>query len=395
MTNSIDPSATEMAHGLPHPANPSHELCGGGAMSAALEAEALAGTTLDDLDTPAVVIDVEKAEANLSRAQAYADAHRLALRPHIKTHKLPRFAKRQVELGAVGITCQKVGEAEVMADAGLCDIFIPYNILGNAKLARLAALHRRIVLSVTADSIVTIEGYAAHFTDAAHPLPVLVECDTGMGRCGVQSAAEAVALARRIDAAPGLRFDGLMTYPPRFKLGDVEAWLGGAIAALTEAGLPPRRVSNGGSPEFYSAGTVTSATEHRPGTYIYSDRMQVVYGLGTLGDCALTVLATVVSQPAAGRVVIDAGSKALAADKGPAPGHGHLVEHPEAVIVSLSEEHGVVDVSACTVTPAIGERVRVIPNHACVVSNLFDAVNLVGRDGIIETLPVAARGRTG
>src|SRR5579863_1290778 len=129
-----------------------------------------------DLDTPCVVIDLVRVEANLARAQAHATANRYALRPHIKTHKLPRFAKRQMELGAVGITAQKLGEVEVMADAGLTDIFIPYNIVGAQKLARLAALNARVTLSVTADSAETVAGYAQTF-GAARPLTVLVECD--------------------------------------------------------------------------------------------------------------------------------------------------------------------------------------------------------------------------
>lgn len=347
------------------------------------------------LDTPAVVIDLERVEANLARAQAYADANGFTLRPHIKTHKLPRFAMRQVELGAAGITCQKLGEAEVMADAGLTDIFIPYNILGAAKLDRLAALHDRVALSVTADSEVTVAGYAGRFTDPGHPLPVLVECDTGGGRCGVQSPAAAVALASAIDAAKGLRFEGLMTYPPRGRLAEVEAWLADAASLLAGAGLEAARISNGGSPDFYASAAVASATEHRPGTYIYSDRMQVAFGHGSLSDCALTVLATVVSRPTQDRAILDAGSKALAADLAPVPGHGHIVEYPDAVITMLNEEHASVDLSACAARPAIGDKLRIIPNHVCVVSNLFDSVHLTEGGMVVEEVPVAARGRLG
>lgn len=351
-----------------------------------------------DLDTPAIIVDTAVAERNLAKAQAHADAHGVPLRPHIKTHKMPMWAKRQVELGAVGITCQKVGEAEVMADAGLSDIFLPYNIIGPAKLDRLAALHERVTLSVTADSPTTVDGYAARFTDPAHPLPVLVEMDTGAGRCGVGSVDEVVALARRIDAAPGLRFDGVMTFPPRGAMAAVDAKLGEVKAALSAVGLPPRRVSNGGSPDLDHAHEVTNATEHRPGTYIYHDRMQVGAGRGALEDCALTVLATVVSRPATDRAVLDAGSKALAMDPSghpDFPGHGHIVDYPGAIITALSEEHGVVDLSACEAKPKVGERVRVIPNHVCVVSNLFDEVNLVAGDEVVETVPVAARGKLG
>jgi len=169
--------------------------------------------TIADLDTPTVLIDIDRVEANLQRAQAHATEQGYALRPHIKTHKLPRFAKRQIELGAVGITAQKLGEAEVMADAGIADIFLPYNILGPRKLARLKALNERVTLSVTADSPDTLFGYAATFT-SGKPLTVLIECDSGGGRCGVQTPAQALALARQIALAPGLRFGGLMTYPP-------------------------------------------------------------------------------------------------------------------------------------------------------------------------------------
>ncbi|WP_306119214.1 MULTISPECIES: D-TA family PLP-dependent enzyme [unclassified Roseitalea] len=350
-------------------------------------------TDFPSLETPCVLIDLDRVETNLGRAQAYADAHGLALRPHVKTHKLPRFARRQVELGASGVTCQKLGEAEVMADAGLDDILVTYNILGQAKLDRLAALHAMATITVAADNDTVVDGYARRFTDPTRPLRVVVECDTGAGRCGVQSPEAALALARRIDAAPGLHFAGLMTYPPAGKTAEVGHWLTAARDRLVQAGLAPQIVSNGGTPDMYRAHEVSAATEHRPGTYIYSDRMQVGFGHGTLDDCALTVLATVVSRPTPDRAVIDAGSKALAADTCAAPGHGHVVEYPDAVITALSEEHGIVDLTACADRPPIGARLRVVPNHVCVVSNLFDEVHLV-RDGRLEdTVPVAARGR--
>jgi D-serine deaminase-like pyridoxal phosphate-dependent protein len=349
--------------------------------------------TLPDIDTPAVLIDLARVEANLSRAQAYADRHQLSLRPHIKTHKLPRFAKRQIELGAVGITCQKIGEAEVMADAGIREIFLPYNILGAQKLARLSALADRVNLSVTADSAATVEGLSATFATRSGKLAVLVECDTGMGRCGVQSPGAAVDLARLIDRAPGLRFGGLMTYPALGAIETNAAWLKLAVDQLREAGLPPETVSNGGTPDLWHAHEVASASEHRPGTYIYLDRFQVTRGVGTLEDCALTVLATVVSRPTADRAIIDAGSKALTSDTLGLEGFGHVIGYPEAVIRSLSEEHGTVDLSLCCDKPALGESLRIIPNHACVVSNLFDRVILVEGDRVVESVPVAARGR--
>ncbi|MGV8833609.1 MAG: D-TA family PLP-dependent enzyme [Devosia sp.] len=352
-------------------------------------------STFSQLDTPAVLIDLDRVEANLKRVQDYADAHGLKLRPHIKTHKLPRFAKRAIELGAVGITVQKLGEAEVMADAGITEIFLPYNILGAAKLARLKALHARVHITVTADSAETVAGLAASFADAKTPLTVLVECDTGMGRCGVQSPADALVLAQLIAASPGLEFGGLMTYPAAGQVEANAAWLAQAKTALTAAGLPPAIISNGGTPDLWRAHEVTAATEHRPGTYIYMDRFQVSKGVGGFQDCALTVLATVVSRPTENRAIIDAGSKALTSDTLGMAGFGLIEAYPGAEIVGLSEEHGTIDLTNCASKPQIGDKIRIIPNHACVVSNLFDTVTLISGDDVVETVPVSARGRVG
>jgi D-serine deaminase-like pyridoxal phosphate-dependent protein len=350
-------------------------------------------TSLAEVETPAVLIDLDKVEANLQRAQAFADRHGFALRPHIKTHKLPRFAQEQVRLGAVGITCQKLGEAEAMADAGLRNILLPYNILGPSKLARLRALAERTELSVTADSAVTVDGYARAFADAPRPLPVLIECDTGGGRVGVQTPEQALALARHIAAAPGLRFGGLMTYPAKGGAKEADAWLARAAALLEEAGLKPETVSTGGTPDLWRAGEARATTEYRPGTYIYLDLFQVQEGVGSLEDCALTVLATVVSRPTPTRAVIDAGSKALTSDTLGLTGFGLILGYPEAVLASLSEEHGVVNLPEPSEKPAVGEIVRIVPNHACPVTNLFDTVVLVRGDKVVETVPVAARGR--
>jgi D-serine deaminase-like pyridoxal phosphate-dependent protein len=346
-----------------------------------------------ELDTPCVLIDLPRVEANLRRAQAYADAHGLALRPHIKTHKLVRFAKRQVDLGAVGVTCQKLGEAEIMADAGIADIFLPYNIVGEQKRARLLALAERVTLAVTLDSEATLEGLAVTFRDAAKPLSVLIECDTGMGRAGVQSPAEALGLARRVANTKGLVFKGLMTYPAAGAVEANAAWLAEAAALLAAEGLPAEVVSNGGTPDLWRSAEVKAATEHRPGTYIYLDRFQVARGVGGFEDCALHVLTTVVSRPTETRAILDAGSKTLSSDTMGMEGFGRIEGYPEAVIRSLSEEHAIVDLSACARKPVVGEKVRVLPNHACVVSNLFDKVALVDADGHAEMERVDARGR--
>lgn len=345
-----------------------------------------------DLETPCVVIDLAKTEANLARVQAHATANGYALRPHIKTHKLPRFAKRALELGAIGITAQKLGEVEVMADAGLTDIFVPYNILGDTKLARLAVLNDRITISVTADSPDTVAGYARTFLGRAKPLTVLIECDTGGGRCGAQSPTQALALARQIAQAPGLRFGGLMTYPGRGKFAEADRWLADAKAMIEAAGLPVDRITSGNSPDIWHTGD-SVVTERRPGTYIYFDRSQVEFGAATFADCALTVLATVVSRPTATRAVIDAGSKALSSDTLGLTAFGVIRDREEIVVASLSEEHGVIELPEASDWPRVGERIHIIPNHACVVTNLFDAVHLVDSKGDVEAVPVAARGR--
>jgi D-serine deaminase-like pyridoxal phosphate-dependent protein len=344
---------------------------------------------IDELDTPVAVVDLDRLEGNIARLQAYLGQHGIANRPHIKTHKIPAIAKLQLAAGAAGITCQKLGEAEVMADAGIDDIFIPYNILGAAKLERLAALARRVRLSVTADSAPVVAGLSAAMAAVGLELPVLVECDTGGGRCGAQSPAEAAALALAIARAPGLRFGGLMTYP----VGrDTEAFLAEARRLIAAGGLPVERVSGGGTPLMWRAHEAPSLTEYRAGTYVYGDRYILKAGAMALEQCALTVLATVVSRPTAERGILDSGSKTLSSDLLGLEGYGALLEYPEARIVSLSEEHGTVDFSACPRAPEVGERVTVIPNHCCVVSNLFDEIVGV-RAGELEVVwPVAARG---
>lgn len=351
------------------------------------------GTPITEIVTPMPVVDEARMAANIARVQDYMSAHGLAFRPHIKTHKIPSVARAQIAAGAVGLNCQKVSEAEVFADAGFEDILITYNILGAARLARLRVLNARVPrLTVCADSAATVAGYAAAF-GAERPLSVLVECDTGGGRVGVQGPEAAVALARQIAAAPGLRFAGLLTYPAPGGAARVEAFLAAAVAALAEAGLDCPMRSSGGSPDLFSAHLVPSATEYRAGTYVYNDRSMIRAGHCTEADCAMHVLATVVSRPTPDRAVIDAGSKALTSDLLGFTDYGEVAGLPGARIVSLSEEHGVIDLSAVAgARPEVGALLHVIPNHTCVVSNLFDRM-VFHRDGRVTRVePVAARG---
>src|SRR6516225_5583573 len=349
---------------------------------------------VQDLDSPCAVVDLDVMENNLRRCQAYLDRHRLNLRPHIKTHKIPEFAHLQIRLGAKGVNCQKLGEAEVMVDAGITDVLVTYNIIGQAKLDRLVALAHRADMKVVADSADVVQGLSAAMSRASLTLPVLVECDTGAHRCGVATPAEAAALAQTIDRAKGLAFRGLMTYPPKKSAAKTNAWLAEAADLCKRSGLSVEVVSNGGTPDLYSAHEVAVATEHRPGTYIYSDRNHVeAHAFGDWTDCALRVQARVVSHAAPDRCVIDAGSKSLSSDLLGLNGFGRILEHLEWEIIGLSEEHGHVRAPPGSGEPKIGELVTVIPNHACVVTNLYDRI-YAARQGRVEAFyEVAARGK--
>jgi D-serine deaminase-like pyridoxal phosphate-dependent protein len=295
----------------------------------------------------------------------------------------------QLAAGAVGVTCQKLGEAEIMAQAGVRDILITYNLLGAARLERLARLRRGAAVAVTADSDAVVAGLSTAMADARLELEVLVECDTGGQRAGVQTPNAAAALARRIARSPGLRFGGLMTYPSG---PTTDPFVRETRALLAADGIAVARVSGGGSPRMWQAHECREVTEHRAGTYVYGDRKMVAVGAMRPEECALHVICTVVSRPTATRGILDGGSKTFSSDILDLEGYGLILEHPEARIYGFSEEHGHVDFSACARPPEVGERVTVMPNHACVVSNLFNHV-VGARGGEVEVVwPVAARG---
>ena len=340
---------------------------------------------LDELDTPVLTADLNAVERNIAGMQRYCTEHGLALRPHIKTHKLPEIARLQVDAGARGITCQKLGEAEVMADAGVDDILISFPLLGAAKVERLATLAQRSTVRVVGDSATVARGLAGLQID------FLVECDTGGARTGVQSPEAAAELAQLVSTLDGLRFVGLMTYPTGPETGP---WLRAAREAIGARGLTVETISSGGTPTARWAHELAELTELRPGTYVYGDRACIADGSVPLEDCALRVVATVISRPTPGRAIIDAGSKTLTSDLAAgATGYGLVLEHPEADVYKLNEEHGMLDVSACARQPEVGERVTLIPNHACGATNLHDEV-VVHRGGeVVATYRIAARGK--
>lgn len=342
-----------------------------------------------DLDTPCIIVDLDIAQANIKAAQDYFNQTHLKLRPHIKTHKLPKMAKLQLDAGAVGITCQKISEAEVFADAGITDIFITYNILGEFKLARLAKLAERTKLKVVADSEYVVDGLAS----LGIGIDILVECDTGQGRCGVQTPEAALKLAQYIVAKDGVNFNGLMVYPATGGWDECEAFCSHAKALCVLTIGHCETVSIGGTPYMRGAHAVKSATEHRPGTYIYNDKSLIARGECGVDDCALTVLTQIVSRPTEDRGIMDAGSKALTSDLLGLDGYGLVREYPDAIITGLSEEHGHIDFSACVTKPQIGEKINIIPNHVCPVVNLYDHVHIYENERVVEILPIDARGK--
>ena len=345
---------------------------------------------ISDLETPVLTADLDAVERNIAGMQAYCDEHGFLLRPHIKTHKLPQFAHMQLDAGAHGITCQKLGEAEVMADAGIDDILISFPLVGEAKAERLAALAQRCTVSVVGDSAAVATGLSTVLAKHGLVVDFLVECDTGNERTGVQTPEAAAELAVLVSSLEGLRLAGLMTYPTLPQSGP---WLRAARGLIEDAGLTVERISGGGTPTARETHIVGEVTELRPGTYIYGDRACIANGSVPLEDCALRVIATVVSRPTEGRAILDAGSKTLTSDLAVgATGYGLLVEHPEAEVVKLNEEHGMVDVNRCADPPQVGDRVTIIPNHACTAANLHDEIVLHRGGEIVETLRIAARG---
>lgn len=349
---------------------------------------------LTTIETPAVLVDADVADDNLVRWQERCDQLGIANRPHIKTHRSVGWALRQLELGARGITVQTVGEGEVMADAGISDILLTTNTLGPAKVARLGALARRCALKVVADGAVVVDAVARAASVAETTITVLVECDTGGERCGISDPKEVAALAARIEATDRLRFGGLMTYPRPGNRELSAVALEQAIAACLKIDLEVPMVTSGGSPDMWESGGLEHLSEYRAGTYIYNDRSLVVSGAATVAQCAMTVLATVVSRPTPQRAIIDAGSKALTSDLLGLDGYGMILEHPQAVIYQLNEEHGLVDVSGCANLPQVGDRVHILPNHTCVISNLFDQIGIVSAGQLVGLLPVEARGKS-
>ena len=349
---------------------------------------------VEDLDSPSLIIDLDALEENLDRYQRYYTEHGIGLRPHIKTHKTLAVAAMQMAKGAIGLTCQKIGEAEVMVNGGIApDVLIPYNIIGKQKLARLTALARRTNLTVAADSAYTIRGLSEAAAADKVTLGVIIEVECGMNRTDVQTPAEAAELGKLIDSLPGLEMRGIMGYPTP---PDCRPILQEMLAALDKAGLPHPMVSGGGTRYAFEAHLLPELTEYRIGEYPTGGEGHLRSGRHTVEQCALRVVATVISKPTADRVILDAGSKTMSASTLQTPNGtsmGYIVEYPDARSYGSSEEHGHVDVSACAVKPEIGERVQILPVHPCPCVNEHDVMVAVRKGRVDAFWPILARGK--
>jgi D-serine deaminase-like pyridoxal phosphate-dependent protein len=280
-----------------------------------------------------------------------------------------------------------------MAKAGIRDILVATNIIGAARSGRLAALQRGTPLKICADNPFCLGLYADAGRVAERPLCVIIECDTGQKRAGVVTPNEAVALAKIVKDDPWLEFGGLMFYPPVGGWATTQDFLDTTQEGLASLGLVADIVSTGGTPNLINIGQLKGATEHRSGTSIFNDRMMMAAGVADIADCALTIYTSVVSRAENTRGILDAGSKTFTSDTGGLDGFGLILEHQTANIYKMAEEHGFLDVSNCENKPAIGDVLRVVPNHVCVVVNMLDQIVTVRDNNIVDILPVAARGR--
>jgi D-serine deaminase-like pyridoxal phosphate-dependent protein len=361
-------------------------------------------TGIGDLDTPVALVDVTVLEANLARMAARIGATHAAHRPHTKTHKTRQIAERQRAYGARGFTVAKLGEAEAMVEAGFDDLLVAYPLVGRAKLERLLALLERASVRFTVDSVAGAEAASAVLAANGHRAEVLVELDAGIGRTGVPRVEDALALAARVDKLTGRRVAGVLCFAPGYvegrarqrETGEAEGRrVADAAEALRRAGHDSAIASCGSTPTSPWAAAVAGVTEVRAGNYVFHDRMQMRLGVARAEDCALTILATVVSRPRERRYVVDAGLKALAGEDYGWGSHGELLDHPGVLVSFAHEEHGVIALEEGMADPGfrVGDRVRIIPDHACGAANMHDELVAVEGERVLETWPLISRGR--
>jgi D-serine deaminase-like pyridoxal phosphate-dependent protein len=358
---------------------------------------------LQSIPTPALTIDAAVVRDNIGRLSEYARRAGVGVRPHTKTHKLRHIARMQLEAGAIGLTAAKVSEAAAISDSGE-DVLLAYPPIGRHRAEQLAELAKDRTVRAAVDSEAAVEMMADAALQTGATVGLLVDVNVGMDRTGVPTPADALRLAQAIDRSKGLRVDGIMIYPghiydPPTKqmtaIGAVNAIVEETLELWQRAGLEASIVSGGSTPTAYQSHLMPRVTEIRAGAYVFNDMNTVRCSYCAIENCAARVVATVVSDAISGQVVIDAGSKSLTRDPSSDPnaGFGYVVEFPEARISKLSEEHGQIDVSACSTRPRIGERLTVIPNHVCPCVNLHDSVWWIEANEAPREVRVDARGK--
>ena len=360
---------------------------------------------IDQIDTPALLFDLDQVERNVASMADVAREAGVALRPHVKTHKSPEFARMQVEAGARGLTVAKLGEAEVMADSGFDDLLIAYPIVGETKLGRMADLLARARIRVSLDTLEVAEGLGRLGDSLGRDVPVLVEIDSGLHRMGRPPGEPSASLARDVARVPGIELVGLLTHAGHaYRASDARELRSIAereASALLEtaelcarAGLEIREISVGSTPTARIVATVPGVTEVRPGTYIFNDVQQLRLGVASMDSCAARVLVTVVGRPTAERFLVDAGTKSFSSDGGdgpPFPGRGLVLGRPDLFLDFMTEEHGVGHIVGGGDVP-IGERLQVVPLHVCSCVNLFDTAFGIREDRIDHEVAIEARG---
>lgn len=359
--------------------------------------------TLDELDTPALVIEQSLLEANLARMARAAATHGVVLRPHAKTHKSVWLANRQHDHGAQGVTVAKLGEAEALVAGGIDDVFVCYPIIGAHKTRRLIDLAQRAHIVVAVDRFEAVSELAEAARRTGLVLDAIVEVDTGLDRAGVALGDPLKRLAEAVRDNEALRLLGISTHEGyAYSLADpaeralvVRERLTTFIAAGQELGV--ETISSGATPSMLQTIDLPGLTEARPGNYVFYDAMQVGLGVVAVEDCALSVLTTVVEDRSPTRAIADAGSKALSSDTGVhdvtvVSGHGLVQGRNDVRVAALSEEHGWLALDPDGDGVNVGDRLRIIPNHACATVANFDEAFLVDRERVVERIEVSARG---
>ena len=350
---------------------------------------------VQDLDTPALIVDLDIMERNLHRVADYCAVHKLRLRPHTKTHKSIGLARRQLALGAVGLTVAKTTEAEVMLGAEPRDLLVAFPVIGEQKLRRLVAVAGFTKVTVAIDSLFAAKVLSQAAEGAGARFGILVEIDVGLGRAGV-APSEAPDLTRAVEALPNLEWRGIAFYPGHIKDQDSDK-----LPALSETvrdlcrELKPEIVSGGSTPLLYRSHEIEGLNEIRPGTYIFNDLNTVASGACTLDDCAASVLVTVVSRTRDERAIVDGGSKTFSSDRlsSGGPGHGRIIEAPGASFHKMNEEHGFIELKGGEEGLNLGDKIRIVPNHICVAVNLHEYVYGVRNGTVEEVWNVEGRGK--